>query len=134
MKTYSWLLLLFITTTAFINPPSESPKVIDEELDVKFRIQICAYENHVPHNKVETMRKMGKVMVIKRNGWAYYYSKEYATDAEATSQLPFYISAGFEDAVEVAQINDQFYTLEEYYKLLKDKESEKKESPIHIYK
>ncbi|MCB9222769.1 MAG: hypothetical protein H6582_01225 [Crocinitomicaceae bacterium] len=117
--------------SAFIFPKKQNV-FAEEELDVKFRIQICAYENHVPYNKVEAMRKLGKVMVVKKDGWAYYYSKEYATEAAAITQVPFYISAGFEDAHEVAEVNNQFYSVEEYHKMLKDKEE--KESTIHIYK
>jgi ribosomal protein L7Ae-like RNA K-turn-binding protein len=118
-------------TTAFTLPSKD--KVNDEELDVKFRIEICSYENHVPYDKVESMRKLGKVLVVKKNGWASYYSKEYATEAEATTQLPYYINAGFENAREVAQIGDEYLTLEEYKKYKKDKK-EGKDPSIRIYK
>jgi hypothetical protein len=105
-----------------------------EEEDVKFRIKICSYENHVPHDKVDVMRKLGKVKVVKKGNVANYYSKEYPTEQQATSQLPFYINAGFEDAVEAVEINNEFYSLDKYHKMLEDKQKEEKDPVIRIYK
>ncbi|OIQ25174.1 MAG: hypothetical protein BM555_06795 [Crocinitomix sp. MedPE-SWsnd] len=117
---FSALVLL----SAFVYPTNETAETTNEieDLDVIFRVEICAYENHVPHDKVVQMRSFGKVKVVRKDGMAHYYSKPYATEAQVISDLPHYINVGFEDAFEVAEIDNEFYTLDEYHQILEDKE------------
>lgn len=139
MKTLklSALLTLFFLVASFSQQAatSKTNKLEDDEFQVKFRIQIGAYENHVPYDKVETMRKLGEVKVVKQDGRAYYYSKPYATEQAATSNLGHYINVGFEDAHEVVELEDSFVSLADYHKILaKDDEDPEKKSVIRIYK
>jgi hypothetical protein len=115
------------------NEPSIS---LDDEYEVKFRIEICTYENHAPFDKVEALRKIGKVKVIKQEGMAYYYSKPYATAEDATTHLGYFVSAGFENPREVVELENSFVSLDDYYKMINAKEEINTENNgvIRIYK
>ncbi|MFT4603023.1 MAG: hypothetical protein ACI857_003210 [Arenicella sp.] len=133
----SSLLALFILVSSFSipNPSVNHSNLSDDEFQVIFRVQIGAYENHVPYDKVEVMRELGKIKTIKQDGKTFYYSKPYQTEQAATESLDLYYKVGFEDAHEVVELEDSFVTLADYHKLLNaDPSDPETKGVIRIYK
>ena len=147
MKKLIKLSLAFVALTlmsfAYFTPPQEEDRItLTDDSDVKFRIEICSYLNHIPHDKVENMRKVGKVHVVKTEGVSHYYSQPYPTEAEATTHLQYFVQSGFPDAKEVVEVENTFISIADYHTLVEikkakdikdadDKKGSKKDNKVH---
>lgn len=110
--------------SSFTSPVSSinSMSVLDEgDFTVNHRIQLCTYTDVVPTRVVELMREIGGVTPIKSNGSSTYITAPYTSEKEAAMDLPMFRQLGFDEALQVVEVEEQFLSVRRYHMMYDDK-------------
>ncbi|MBI3133470.1 MAG: SPOR domain-containing protein [Bacteroidetes bacterium] len=89
---------------------------------VKYRVKMGSFTGDVPINIVNVYYDIGGVKGIKNTDGSAttYYSREFKTQPEAENAILDYKTYGLNDMTVVVEYRYQYYTLEEFQKLLEE--------------
>lgn len=141
MKSITFVLAICGITllSSFTSPVSttNSMAVLDEgDFTVNHRIKLCTYTDIVPTRIVELMREIGGITPITSNGSSTYITAPYNSEKQAAMDLPTFRQLGFEDAIQVVEVEDQFLSVRRYHMMYDDRnlDNNEKDPVIKIWK
>lgn len=119
---FTFALLAITGLSSFTNPIEDETKDKKESKSttvststVEYRIQLGAFEDEAPSNLKAIIAELDGVEIIKSKGKNAYLTTSYASEAEATAQLPVLRDKGFKSAMKVVVLEDYIVPARTYH-------------------
>ncbi|MEX1002689.1 MAG: hypothetical protein WDZ35_11290 [Crocinitomicaceae bacterium] len=123
MKVVNFSILSCICLFTLASFNLNTDKTLSEADRSIFRIELCSFTDAVPVKTVELLRQIEGVYLRNEGNIHHYYTPPYSSIEEVQREISKYRAIGFEEAKEVVEVDNNFISLEEFYRKTTTKNS-----------